>query len=103
MSLKAHEARKLANDNDARNVRAFIAGRKRLDERIRLMSKQSIPIYFTKFRLPPYIEGAGTGFDYSKVVSMIYTSLLRDGYIVTWDVDDPATLYVDWSLPEEQQ
>lgn len=97
MSLKASEARRLASETDQRDNRAFFAGRRKIDDRIRLMSKQSPAIYFTKYRLPPYLDGVGSGFNYNNVVGMLYTSLIRDGYRVGWDEDDPSTLFIDWS------
>ena len=34
---------------------------------------------------------------YNRVVGMLYTSLIRDGYRVGWDDKDPSTLFIDWS------
>lgn len=98
--LSAEQARRLAKEADQRDARALWAARKKCDDEIRKMSRQTPPIYMTTFRVPFDLAGigqAGTSFNYFKVTAWLFESLRHSGFKVAWDDDDPALLLIDWS------
>ena len=94
--LHASEAQALATQCDRSDLCAYRALRQRCDRKIKILSSRRPPLYTLTYSVPGCVPECGQ-FDYKSVVTMLFVGYERDSYRVTWDKENPGTLFIHWN------